>query len=213
MARYLLFFWSLLVTPIWAQIDKCEILTINNAVIISEYMPCSQLDSFYISGNHYICFNGSTVHFKPNASFNKYLTDHIESNVCLPDCLSVTDEDPILDYIHYDYTYNLYYSRYERKNLEKKGRIDSNDIYKRRGKRKLYVAYSFSGEIVMYKTKKKVVLHEGFSDTLCKKKTVKTSKFAVLKKAKGLRSLYREEVNTMGLKKVEYNHILLIAPE
>ncbi len=213
MARYLFFFWSLLVTPIWAQIDKCEILTITNAVIISEYKPCPQLDSFYVSGNHYICFDGNTVHFKANASFNKYLTDHIESNVCLPDCLYVTDEDPISDYFLYDYTYNLCYSRFERKNLEKKGRIDSNDIYKRRGKRELYVAYSFSGEIVMYKTKKKVVLYEGFSDTLCKNKPVKSSKFAVLKKAKELRSLNSEEVDSMGLKIVEYNHILLYAPE
>lgn len=211
----LLLLCGLGITPIQAQIKECEVLNLTDAIVISEYLPCPQLDSFYIEGNHYIHFDGRTVPFKTNASFNKYLIDHFETRVNIPDSLYTFQEDPILDYLLYDYTYNLYYSKHERRNHEKKGRIDSHDIYKRKGKQRLYIAYSFSGEIVMYKMRSKIILHQGFNDPVYEKKPIKSSNFAVLKKVElgGLRSLTIEEANSMKLEKDEKSCIFVFAPE
>ena len=214
MLRYtLLLLWSLGVAPIQAQIKECEVLSLTDAIVVSEYLPCSRIDSFYIEGNHYIYFDGRAVPFKTNASFNKFLIDHYKSNAYIPECLYTIDEDPILDYLLYDYTYNLYYSKFERRNLEKKGRIDSNDIYMRKDDQKLYVAYAFDGEIVMYKMRKKIVLHKGFNDSLIEKKPIRSSRFAVLKKARLLRSLTIEESNSMKLEKKENSSIFVFTPE
>jgi len=214
MLRYtLLLLWSLAVAPVQAQISQCEVINLTDAIVVSEYLPCSRIDSFYIEGNHYIYFDGRAIPFKTNASFNKFIIDHFKSNVYIPECLYTIDEDPILDYLLYDYTYNLYNSKFERRNLEKKGRIDSNDIYMRKDGQKLYVAYAFDGEIVMYKMRKKIILHKGFNDSLIEKKPIRSSRFAVLKKARLLRSLTIEESNLMKLEKKENSSIFVFRPE
>ena len=214
MLRYtLLLLWSLAVAPVQAQISQCEVINLTDAIVVSEYLPCSRIDSFYIEGNHYIYFDGRAIPFKTNASFNKFIIDHFKSNVYIPECLYTIDEDPILDYLLYDYTYNLYNSKFERRNLEKKGRIDSNDIYMRKDGQKLYVAYAFDGEIVMYKMRKKIILHKGFNDSLIEKKPIRSSRFAVLKKARLLKSLTIEESNSMKLGKKENSCIYVFTPE
>ena len=140
MARYkFLLLLSIIVTPIQAQIEKCEILHLTDAVVISEYLPRSlyQHDSLYIEGNHYIYQNGRKIVFEQCSNFNKYLTDHFESDVFIPECLHTTNgEDPILDYLNFNYTYDLRYSEHERSNQEIRNRIDSNDFYKCIGKKK-----------------------------------------------------------------------------
>ena len=214
MLRYtLLLLWSLAVAPVQAQISQCEVINLTDAIVVSEYLPCSRIDSFYIEGNHYIYFDGRAIPFKTNASFNKFIIDHFKSNVYIPECLYTIDEGPILDYLLYDYTYNLYNSKFERRNLEKKGRIDSNDIYMRKDGQKLYVAYAFDGEIVMYKMRKKIILHKGFNDSLIEKKPIRSSRFAVLKKARLLKSLTIEESNSMKLGKKENSCIYVFTPE
>ena len=213
MLRYTLLLWSLAVAPVQAQISQCEVINLTDAIVVSEYLPCSRIDSFYIEGNHYIYFDGRAIPFKTNASFNKFIIDHFKSNVYIPECLYTIDEDPILDYLLYDYTYNLYNSKFERRNLEKKGRIDSNDIYMRKDGQKLYVAYAFDGEIVMYKMRKKIILHKGFNDSLIEKKPIRSSRFAVLKKARLLKSLTIEESNSMKLGKKENSCIYVFTPE
>ena len=91
--------------------------------------------------------------------------------------------------------------------------IESEDIYKRRGKKKLYVVYCLEGEVVLYKTKRKTVIHTGFKDPIFTLKPLKLSKFAVLKRADMLRSLTVEEIRSMKLKKYENNYIKLFIPE
>jgi hypothetical protein len=215
MIRYTLFFlfWGI-ISPIKAQIEQCEVKILTDAIVIGEYLPCPRIDSVYVEGNHYICFDGRTFPFRINASFNKALISHLESNVCIPECLKTIGDDPILDYLLYDYSYNLKYSKHERRNLEKRGQLlESNDIYKRFGKKKKYVAYSFEGEIVMYKTKRKIVLSNGFEDPVIVLKPTKSSKFAVLKKAEKLRSLTIEEAKSMKLEKDDKSYINIFAPE
>ena len=215
MVRYTIIFvlWSLITTPIHAQIEQCEVVSLTDAIVISEYIPCPQLDSFYVEGCHYIYFGGKTVPFKIRASFNKFLVDHYETNSYIPECLYKTEEDPILNYLSHDYTYDLSYSKHERRNFEKRGRIESNDIYKRKGSKRSYVAYSFEGEIVMYKTKRKIMIDRGFNDPIYKRRPMKSSEFAVIKKAGSLRSLTMEEANSMNLKKEGNRYINIFAPE
>jgi hypothetical protein len=215
MVRYMLLFlfWNI-VTPMKAQIEQCEVLKLTGAIVISEYLPCSRLDSCYVEGNHYIFFDGRTMPFIINASFNKFLINRYKTNTSIPECLSTIEEDPILDYLLYDYTYNLKYSKHERRNLEKRGQLlESTDIYKRLGKKKIYVVYSFDGEIAMYKMRRKIVLHKGFEDPIFILKSTKASKFAVLKKAESLRSLTLEEIHSMNLEKDENSYINIFAPE
>ena len=216
MVRYTLLFllWSMITVPLKAQIEQCEIIKLTDAIVISEYLPCPRLDSVYVQGNHYICFDGRIIPFIIYASFNKDLIKRLESNTYIPECLKKLDDDPIVDYLLYDYTYNLKYSKHERQNQEVRGQlIESDDIYKRHGKKKLYVVYSFEGEIVMYKTKRKTLLFKGFEDPVFTLKPLKLSKFAILKKAKGLRSLTTGEVRSMNLEKYEKRYINLFIPE
>ena len=213
MARYTLFLLCFIVTPLHAQIEQCEVVHLTNAIVISEYLPCPRLDSFYVEGNHFIYVYGKAMHFKPYSDYNKYLIDHFETNVYIPECLHTTKEDPILHSLLNDYSYNLLYSVHERINHEIKGRLDSNDFYRQTGKKKLYVAYSFEGEIVMYKMRRKIMLEQGFEDPIFSLRPSKSSKFAVLKKAGRLRSLTMEEANAMNLKKVEKRHIRIFRPE
>ena len=106
------------------------------------------------------------------------------------------------------------FSKHERQNQEVRGQlIESEDIYKRRGKKKLYVVYFLEGEVVLYKTKRKTVIHTGFKDPIFTLKPLKLSKFAVLKRADMLRSLTVEEIRSMKLKKYENNYIKLFIPE
>lgn len=217
MARYkFLLLLSIFFTPIQAQIKKCEILHLTDAVVISEYLPRSlyRLDSLYVEGNHYIYHYGRKMIFKLWSGYNKYLTDHYEANVDIPECLRKTNaEDPILDYLNYNYSYDLRYSEHERNNQEIRNRLDSNDFYTYVGKKKIYVAYSFSGEIVIYKMKRKILLCKGFKEPEYTSKPIKSSKFAVLKKAESLRTLTMEEANAMNLKKVERSYIRIFRPE
>ncbi len=83
----------------------------------------------------------------------------------------------------------------------------------RRGKKKLYVVYSLEGEVVLYKTRNKILLKTGFKDPIFTKKPLKLSKFAVLKRADMLRPLTVEEIRSMKLKKYENNYIKLFIPE
>ncbi len=216
MARYkLLLLLNIIVTSIQAQIEQCEIIHLTDAVVISEYLPCSlyRLDSLYVESKHYICYNDRKEIFKIYSSFNKYLTDHFESNDYIPECLHAANENPILDYFNFNYSYDLRYSEHERNNQEIRDRIDSNDFYKCAGKKKIYVAYSFTGEIVLYKMKRKILLSKGFKEPEYTLKSIKSSKFAVLKKAESLRSLTKEEANAMNLKKVENSYIRIFRPE
>ena len=75
MARYtfLILFWSFIITPMQAQIVRCEIIRLKDAIVISEYPPCPRLDSTYIDGDHYIYFNAKKVNFKMYSNYNKYL--------------------------------------------------------------------------------------------------------------------------------------------
>lgn len=214
MVRYtlLLIFWSI-VTPMKAQIEQCDVLKLTDAIVISEYLPCPRRDSLYVKGNHYICFYGRIVPFMVYARFNEYLIKDLESNTNIPDSLKKIENDEMVDYLLYDYTYDLRYSKLERRNFEKKGRIESNEIYKRPRKKKLYVAYAFEGEIVMYKTRRKTIIHTGFKDPIYTMKPLKLSKFAVLKKAERLRPLSQEEAHSMNLEKVKNSYIKIFAPE
>jgi len=213
--KLLVLLFSIFATPIQAQIEQCEILHLTDAVVISEYLPRSlyQLDSLYIEGNHYIYHNGRKMIFKIHSNFNKYLTDRFESDVYIPECLHTYYGDPILDYLNFNYSYDLRYSEHERNNQETRNRLDSNDFYKRTGKKKLYVAYSFTGEIVIYKMKRKILLSKGFKEPEYTLKPIKSSKFAVLNKAESLRSLTMEEANVMNLKKVERSYLRIFRPE
>ena len=215
MTRYtlLLLFWSIIVFPIRAQIEQCEILHLTNATVISEYLPCPRCghDSTYVIGNHYIYFNGKAVPFRLDSNMNKDLVDNFESNVYIPEQLHIYNGDPIVDELSYDYTYELRYSIFYMR--RERNRIYSNDIYKRVGKKKLYIAYAFDGEIIMYKMKRKIVLSKGFKDPIYTKKATRASKFAVLKKAERLRSLTLEEANLLKLKKVEISYINIFSPE
>ena len=95
MLRYtLLLLWSLAVAPVQAQISQCEVINLTDAIVVSEYLPCSRIDSFYIEGNHYIYFDGRAIPFKTNASFNKFIIDHFKSNVYIPECLYTIDVRP-----------------------------------------------------------------------------------------------------------------------
>lgn len=213
MKRYtLLILWSIIVTPILAQIEQCEILHLTDAIVISEYLPVPHYcDSVYVEGNRYIYFNGKKILFRPDSNKNKDLVDHYESNVYIPECLHTYNGDDLLDYLSFDFTYDLRYSIFERG--EERDRIDSNEIYKRSGKKKLFIAYNFDGEIVMYKMKRKIILSKGFKDPIYTIKATKASKFAVLRKAERLRSLTSEETNLMKLKKVEMSCINLFRIE
>lgn len=215
MVRYTLLFilWSIVVIPIKAQIERCDIVKLRDAIVIGEYL-CTPRDSVYVEGNHYICFDGKKVPFVTYASFNKSLTKRLESNISIPECLKNIGGDPIVDYLDYNYTYYLKFSKHERQNQEVRGQlIESEDIYKRRGKKKLYVVYSMEGEIVLYKTRRKTKLFTGFKDPFFTKKPLILSKFAVLKKAEKLRSLTIEEIRSMNLKKYEGSYIKLFIPE
>jgi len=208
MLRYTFILWSLICTTVEAQTIKHEVLHLTDAVVISEYLPCPKLDSYYIEGNHYIHFDGKTVPFKVFASFNNHLADRYGIPASL-----YAEEDPISDYLRYDYKYNLLYSVYERRNLEKKGQIESEHIYRRAGNKTLYVVYALSGEIVNYKTSKKIILRKGYKDKTCEFKPIKASKFAVLKKAEKLRPLTQEEAKALKLVKEEKQHIPVFSPE
>ncbi|MBR6188116.1 MAG: hypothetical protein IKQ59_04060 [Prevotella sp.] len=200
--------------PVQAQIKECEVLSLTDAIVIGEYLPCTPRDSVYVEGNHYICFDGKKVPFVTYASFNKSLIKRLESNISIPECLKNIEWDPIVDYLDYNYTYYLKFSKHERQNQEVRGQlIESEDIYKRRGKKKLYVVYSMEGEIVLYKTRRKTKLFTGFKDPFFTKKPLILSKFAVLKKAEKLRSLTIEEIRSMNLKKYEGSYIKLFIPE
>ena len=217
MLRYtlLFIFCSTVITPIKAQIEQCDIIKLKDAIVIGEYLPCTPRDSVYVEGNHYICFDGKKVPFITYASFNNSLIKRLDSNINIPECLKkIENEDPIVDYLDYNYTYYLKFSKHERQNQEVRGQlIESEDIYKRRGKKKLYVVYSMEGEIVLYKTRRKTILFTGFKDPIFTKKPLILSKFAVLKKAEKLRSLMTEEIRSMNLKKYEGNYIKLFIPE
>lgn len=212
MARYtfLILFWSFIITPMQAQIVRCEIIRLKDAIVISEYPPCPRLDSTYVEGNHYICFDGKTVLFKNFTDYNGFLIHRYGSNVDIPECLTNGKENKVEDkpvhWLNYDGSYNLEYSEFERRELR---RVLSNDIYKRTGKKSLYVAYAFDGEIVVYKMRKKILLYEGFKDEFCAFKSLKMSKFAVLKKAERLRSLTKEEAKSMHLKRTGNSSIFL----
>jgi len=214
MARYtLLILLSILVTPIQAQIEQCEILYLKDAIVISEYLPCPRhaLDSFYVEGNLYICFDGKRVIIRGDANYNRSLIRRYGANVDIPECLKNSEEwDNLVDWFNYDGSYNLDFSKHLRREYK---RVLSNDFYKRAGKKSIYVVYHFEGEIVMYKMKRKIILWKGFRDPIYTLKTVKSSKFAVLKKAERLRSLTEEEVKSMKLKKTDNNYINLFVPE
>ena len=145
MVRYTLLFilWSIVITPIKAQIEQCDIVKLKDAIVIGEYLPCTPRDSIYVEGNHYICYDGNKVPFITHASSHNSLIKRLDSNINIPECLKkIKDGDPIVDYIDYNYTYNLKFSKHERQNQEVRGQlIESEDIYKRRGKKKLYVVY------------------------------------------------------------------------
>ena len=216
MVRYtlLFLFLSIVIAPIRAQIEQCEILKLTDAIVIGEYLPCPRRDSVYVEGNHYICFDGKKVPFVTYASFNKSLIKRLESDISIPECLKNIGGDPIVDYLDYNYSYYLKFSKHERQNQEVRGQlIESDDIYKRRGKKKLYVVYSLEGEILFYKTRSKTVIHNGFKDPIFTLKPLKLSKFAVLKRAEKLRSLTVEEIRSMKLKKYEGSYIKLFIPE
>ena len=218
MLRYtlLFIFCSTVITPIKAQIEQCDIIKLKDAIVIGEYLPCTPRDSVYVEGNHYICFDGKKVPFVTYASFNMSLIKMLDSNINIPECLKkIEDVDPIIDYFDYNFTYQLSFSKQERQSHEKRrGQlIESEDIYKRRGKKKLYVVYFMEGEIVLYKTRRKTILFTGFKDPIFTKKPLILSKFAVLKKAEKLRSLMTEEIRSMNLKKYEGNYIKLFIPE
>ena len=220
MVRYTLLFiflfWSIVITPIKAQIEQCDIIKLKDAIVIGEYLLCIPRDSVYVEGNHYICFDGKKVPFVTYASFNKSLIKRLDSNINIPECLKKIEEvDPIVDYFDYNYTYRLSFSKQARQSHDKRrGQlIESEDIYKRRGKKKLYVVYSMEGEIVLYKTRRKTILFTGYKDPIFTKKPLILSKFAVLKRADMLRSLTVEEIRSMKLKKYENNYIKLFIPE
>lgn len=217
MVRYtlLFIFWSIVITPIKAQIEQCDIVKLKDAIVIGEYLPCTPCDSVYVEGTHYICFDGKKIPFITEAVYNESLTKELESNIGIPECLKKNiGWDPIVDYLDYNYTYYLKFSKHERQNQEVRGQlIESEDIYNRRGKKKLYVVYSLEGEVVLYKTRNKILLKTGFKDPIFIKKPLKLSKFAVLKKAEKLNSLTVEEIRSMKLKKYENNYIKLFIPE
>ena len=116
-----------------------------------------------------------------------------------------------MDELSYNYTYELRYSYFYR--IRDRNSIESDEIYKRAGKKKIFIAYAFDGEIVMYKMKRKIILSKGFKDPIYTKKATKASKFAVLRKAERLRSLTSEEANLLKLKKVEMSYINTFSPE
>lgn len=147
------------------------------------------------------------------SNYNKYLIDRHGTNVYIPECLLKTEDEPIEDLLDFNYSYNLHYSEHERWSPWIRGRVESNDCYKRTGKKTLYVVYAFEGEIVMYKMRKKIVVKEGFKDDIYVLKPKKSSKFAVLKKADKLRSLTTEEAKSMNLKKIEKSYIHVFRPE
>lgn len=209
----LLLLWSFIITPIHAQVERYEILHLTDAIVICEYLPHPRLDTTYVEGNVFIYFNGRTVPFKTYSDYNKYLIADHGSNVYIPECLLKTEEEPIENWLDYNYSYNLNYSEHNRWSPWIKGSIESNDFYKRAGKKTLYVVFAFEGEIVMYKMKRKIIFAYGFNDGIYKVKDTKSSKFAVLKKAEKLRSLTTEEANSMHLKKVEINHIHRFRPD
>ena len=217
MARYtiLILFWSFLITPIQAQIEKCEILHLKDAIVICEFTPLSPFDTTYVEGDHYICYDGKTVFFEIYADNNSYLISDHESNVNIPECLTNGEENKAEDkYVHwltYDYSYNLQYSEYERRVMLRG--IVCKDCYKRAGKKNLYVAYAFEGDIVMYKMRKKIVIEQGFKDDIYVLKPKKSSRFAVLKKADKLRSLTMEEAKSLRLKKNDKSFIHLYVVE
>ena len=149
-------------------------------------------------GQHELCGNGTAAQTLDSSTY-ELLTKH---NL------------KILHIGNYNYTYYLKFSKHERQNQEVRGQlIESEDIYKRRGKKKLYVVYSMEGEIVLYKTRRKTKLFTGFKDPFFTKKPLILSKFAVLKKAEKLRSLTIEEIRSMNLKKYEGSYIKLFIPE
>ena len=216
MERYtllLILLGSFIITPMQAQVEKYEILHLKDAIVISEYLPCPRLDSTYIDGDHYIYFNAKKVNFKMYSNYNKYLIDRHGTNVYIPECLLKTEDEPIEDWLDHNYSYNLNYSEHEGGSPWIKGRVESNDIYKRAGKKNLYVVYAFEGDIVMYKMRKKIVIEQGFKDDIFVLKPKKSSKFVVLKKAEKLRSLTTEEAKSLHLKKVEKTHIHVFSPE
>ena len=219
MARYtILMLWSFIITPTQAQIERCDILHLTDAVVISEYLPCPRIDLYYVEGAyvegcHYIYYNSRTIPFKIYSNYNKTIVDRYESNVYIPECLHTTKGDPVLDWLSFDYSYDLTHSEHERHSPWIRGRIESNDFYKRTGKKKLYVAYAFNGDIVIYKMRRKILFQEGFKDPIYELKPKKSSKFAVLKKAEKLRSLTTEEAKMFHLKKVEKSYIHVFYPE
>ena len=105
MVRYTLLFilWSIVITPLKAQIEQCDIVRLKDAIVIGEYLPCTPRDSVYVEGNHYICFDGKKVPFVTYASFNKSLTKRLESNISIPEYLKNIGGDPIVDYLDYNY--------------------------------------------------------------------------------------------------------------
>ena len=217
MARYtfLILFWSFLITPIHAQIEKCEILHLKDAIVICEFTPLSPFDTTYVEGDHYICYDGKTVFFEINADNNSYLIRQHESNVNIPECLTNEEENKAEDkYVHwltYDYSYYLQYSEYERREMVRG--IVCKDCYKRTGKKSVYVAYAFDGEIVMYRMRRKILIHKGLKDVCYTWKPLKLSKFAILKKADKLRSLTMEEAKSLRLKKIDKSFIHLYVVE
>ena len=196
--------------PLYAQIERCEIIRLKDAIVISEYLYSPRHDSCYFEGNHYICFDGKTVLFKNYTDYNGYLIRDYGSNVDIPECLTNGEENKVEDkpvhWFNYDGSYNLEYSEHERREL---WRVLSNDFYKRAGKKSIYVVYHFEGEIVMYKMRRKIILKPGYADEFFTLKPVKTSKLAVLKKAERLRSLTAEEAKSMKLEKIDNSYIWL----
>ncbi len=216
MVRYtfLFIFWIIFSAPMRAQLEQCDIVKLKDAIVIGEYLPCTPRDSVYVKGNHYIYFDGKKVPFITDASFNKSLIKRLESNISIPECLKNIGWDPIVDYLDYNYTFNLKFSKHERQSQELRGQLlESDDIYKRRGKKKLYVVYSLEGEIVLYKTRRKIIIHTGFKEPVFTLQPLKLSKFAVLKKAEKLSSLTIEVIRSMKLKKYEKKYIKLFIPE
>lgn len=212
---FLIFILGLITTSIHSQIEQCEILHITNAIVISEYLPLSpsRTKFYYVEGNKYIYYNGVKVHFMPYSDFNKHIIEKYESNVFIPECLHKSNSDWILDWLNSDYTYDLRFSIHDGTNYVPRGEFRSNDFYRHARKKKIYVAYCFDGEIVVYRMKRKIVLQRGFEDQEYTLKPTRCSKFAVLKKADNLRSLTVDEAISMRLKKVSFNCINIFRAE
>ena len=83
MVRYTLLFilWSIVITPIKAQIEQCDIVKLKDAIVIGEYLPCTPRDSIYVEGNHYICYDGNKVPFITHASSHNSLIKRLDSNI------------------------------------------------------------------------------------------------------------------------------------